>query len=73
MRITLDGVTKTMKEWAEEKGISYTTVYHRYRKGIRGEWLFSRNVLMPEPEGLTWKRIEAVRELWHGRWVYVGT
>ncbi len=72
--ITLDGVTRTLKEWAMEKGISYTTVYHRYRNGIRGEWLFSRKVLiMPEPDNVTWKRIEAVRELWHGKWVYVGT
>ena len=71
--ITLDGVTKTLREWAEEKGISYTTVYHRYRNGIRGEQLFSREVLLPESDNVTWKRIEAVRDLWHGRWVYVGT
>ena len=71
--ITLDGVTKTLREWAEEKGISYTTVYHRYRKGVRGERLFSRKVLMHEPDNVTWKRIKAVRDLWHGRWVYVGT
>lgn len=71
--ITLDGVTRTLKEWAMEKGISYTTVYHRYRNGIRGEQLFSREVLLPESDNVTWKRIEAVRDLWHGRWVYVGT
>lgn len=55
--ITLDGVTRTLKEWAMEKGISYTTVYHRYRNGIRGEQLFSREVLMPELDNVTWKRI----------------
>lgn len=71
--LPLDGVTRTLKEWAMEKGISYSTVYHRYRNGIRGEQLFSREVLLPESDNVTWKRIEAVRDLWHGRWVYVGT
>lgn len=70
--ITLDGVTKPLRQRAMEKGISYTTVYSRYRNGIRGKQLFRRKVLMPEPDNVTWKRIEAVRELWHGKWVYVG-
>lgn len=71
--ITLDGVTKPLRQWAMEKGISYTTVFNRYRNGVRGKQLFSRKVLMPEPDNVTWKRIEAVRKLWHGKWVYVGT
>lgn len=38
--ITIDGVTKCISDWAEEKGLSRPTVTWRWRQGIRGEDLF---------------------------------
>lgn len=67
--ITLDGVTKTLREWAEEKGISYTTVYHRYRKGVRGKALIKLFIPIGIRNG---NKKAALKELW-GKWVYVGT
>ena len=40
IKVDFQGTTKTLKEWAEYFGFSYTTVYMRYRKGDRGDKLF---------------------------------
>lgn len=40
INIKFQGETRTLKEWAEHRGLSYTTVYMRYRKGDRGARLF---------------------------------
>lgn len=41
VRVTIDGITRTISEWCEIKGISKKAVYHRYERGLRGEDLFS--------------------------------
>lgn len=33
----IEGVTKTLAEWAEYAGIKKTTIYMRYRRGYRGK------------------------------------
>jgi len=33
----VNGETKTVAEWARERGFHLTTLYRRYRAGIRGE------------------------------------
>ena len=33
---TINGTTKSLIEWANDCGIPYQTVYHRYRDGLRG-------------------------------------
>ncbi len=35
--VEVDGVTLTVAEWAKLKGFHLTTLYRRYRKGIRGK------------------------------------
>ena len=43
LRVTIDGVTKTLSEWGEFAGIPYTTISSRYHdKGIRGVMLLHR-------------------------------
>lgn len=32
--ITIDGITKTLSEWAREKGVARNTAYNRYNKGL---------------------------------------
>ena len=39
--ITLDGITKTMSQWAFEKGINVQTVHARVKKGWKVEDIFS--------------------------------
>ena len=39
--ITLDGQTKTLREWADHFGIAYTMVKTRYAEGVRGADLFA--------------------------------
>lgn len=70
LTITLDGVTKTMAQWAEETGISYSTLWTRYQRGVRGAELFSKSLVH---SGSYFKKAVMIRELWRGKWVYVGT
>ena len=70
LTITLDGVTKTMAQWAEETGISYSTLWTRYRRGVRGAELFSKS---PIHSGSYFEKAAMISELWSGKWVYVGT
>jgi hypothetical protein len=35
--ITIDGITKTASEWADEAGLPRTTVYNRYKAGWKPE------------------------------------
>lgn len=39
VRVTIDGVTKTISEWADFAGLSRSTVSDRYYKGVRGVML----------------------------------
>lgn len=41
VRIRIDGVTKSMKEWAAIYGINYETAKSRRRKGLRGKKIFT--------------------------------
>lgn len=42
--LTIDGVTKTAKQWAEQKGINYATLIYRMNKGITdAKRLFDKN------------------------------
>jgi hypothetical protein len=47
--ITIDGVTKTTKEWAEETGISIKTIVSRLRYGWEGNDL----ILQPKGRGMS--------------------
>ena len=38
--ITINGETKALREWAEEKGLNKGTVQWRWQQGLRGEDLF---------------------------------
>ena len=40
--VTIDGVTKTISEWAEFSGINRSTLNNRYSQGIRGIMLLHR-------------------------------
>ena len=40
--VTIDGVTKTLSEWAEFVGISRSTINNRYCDGVRGVMLLHR-------------------------------
>lgn len=42
LKITVDGETKTVTEWAKKTKLSYAVIKHRYDKGIRGKKLFSQ-------------------------------
>lgn len=33
IRLTYEGVTKNLTEWAELMGVNYNTLHHRYRRG----------------------------------------
>jgi hypothetical protein len=35
--LEIDGVEKSIKNWAEESGISYTTILHRFKRGVKGK------------------------------------
>ena len=39
---TIDGVTKTLTEWAEFSGLSRSTINNRYHDGVRGVMLLHR-------------------------------
>jgi hypothetical protein len=36
VKVEIDGVVKTLRQWSEEKGIYFNTLYKRYKKGIIG-------------------------------------
>lgn len=40
--VTIDGITKTLSEWADFVGISRSTISNRYYDGIRGVMLLHR-------------------------------
>lgn len=42
VNVSIDGVTHTIKQWSEITGISQTTLYQRYYRGIRNENLIKR-------------------------------
>ena len=68
--VTINDETKSLRRWAKDSGLPVGTVYSRYRNGIRGEALI-------EPNKYTGIRNDdkrsALKDLWHGRWVYVRT
>ena len=41
IRLTFDGRTQVLKDWADEVGIPYGTLYARYQAGLRPPELFS--------------------------------
>lgn len=45
VHITIDGVTKTMKEWSEQSGVKYTTLKYRLEHGFVGKSLVERGDL----------------------------
>ena len=42
LHIEISGDTKTLKEWAEESDIPYTTLWSRYKRGVTGENLIRK-------------------------------
>lgn len=40
--VTIDGITKTLSEWADFVGINRTTINSRYVRGVRGVMLLHR-------------------------------
>ena len=40
--VEIDGKIQTLSQWAAETGILYTTLYRRYKKGIRGKELIDK-------------------------------
>lgn len=55
IKITAFGKTMTMKEWAEESGIPYKTLYARFKKGMQPEEALSREVRGGPRHLLTYK------------------
>lgn len=47
--VEVDGVTLTVAEWARLKGFHLTTLYRRYRKGIRGREFLAPSIPKPPP------------------------
>ena len=45
--VTIDGITKTLTEWAEFSGINRNTINRRYHKGVRGVMLLHRTEYRP--------------------------
>lgn len=50
--VEVDGVTKTVAAWAHERGFHLTTLYRRYRQGIRGREFLKPSVKKPKPISL---------------------
>lgn len=47
--VEVDGVKKTVAEWARDRGFHLTTLYRRYRQGIRGSEFLKPSVKKPKP------------------------
>ncbi|PEI49943.1 hypothetical protein [Bacillus toyonensis] len=45
VRIEINGITKTLKEWAVISGVKHSTIRWRYRNGITGEELLTKGRL----------------------------
>lgn len=76
--ITINGVTKTIRQWADEYGLTVGMLRGRIRRGLTGEIL-----LVPKSAIYAGKLIDgadedkdadekAVHELWNGKWMYQG-
>lgn len=44
--VTVDGVTKSVKGWADHTGIIFSTLYRRYHRGVRGKAFISAPVIL---------------------------
>ena len=53
VNVTINGVTKTASQWANEYGVQATTVLLRHRQGHRGEALFKSTVAQVTFSGIT--------------------
>lgn len=61
--VTIYGIKKPLRQWADEYDMPYETLYERYARGWTGEALF-----FPEPmDRLT---PSLVHHIWGGRWIY---
>ena len=49
--VTIDGITKTLSEWADFAGLSRSTVSNRYYDGVRGVMLLHRADNTKFPKG----------------------
>lgn len=61
--VTINGYTKPLRQWADEYDIDYKAMHKRFTCGDTGEVLI-------RPERMDMLTPQAVRKLWHGRWVY---
>lgn len=61
--VTIFGIIKPLKQWAEEYDLPYKTVYERYRNGLSGEDLI-------KPEKADILTYPEAKHLWRGRWTY---
>ncbi len=46
IKLTLDGITRSLSEWSNIKGVSYTAVISRYKRGVSLPDLFSKTRLI---------------------------
>lgn len=53
IRVTIDGVTRTLVEWAEHAGLSYDTLYQRHLSGRAGRQLLvaGPDLIRPKRQG----------------------
>lgn len=67
--VSINGETKSLRQWAMDSGVSAGTIYSRYQRGVRGKALIKPFVPIGIRNG---NKKTALKQLW-GKWVYVGT
>ncbi len=53
LRIEIDGETKTLAQWADELGVSYSAMWFRYQQGARGKALLASTRRQLTHNGIT--------------------
>lgn len=66
LRITVNGITDTVKGWSERTGISKKTIYKRIKNGSCYDAVTAKEARAGE------EKRALVRELWHGEWIWTG-
>ena len=59
--VEIDGVTKTVSQWARDEGMHLTTLYRRYYKGVRGADLIAKGSVPAPPEAVKAKKLPKLR------------
>ena len=61
--VTIYGIKKPLRQWADEYDLTYEIVFERFLYGWKDE-----NLILPERCDMLTKAI--VHKLWGGRWIY---